>query len=278
MDGDPNSPIECNNLVQSVLINVQGNPALKEEEGQNYNVGVVWEIIDNMNLSVDYFNIELEDLVDTPDEQFILDSCAFQGRLCNQIIRDGGGQLIGGSIQQVPVNLSLQRTDGLDVRWDYRHNVPLGSLGYELDFTWVNSLETQFDEASAVTENIRLAVLPELRSSLRLDWAYADHGATLRGTFIDEIPGLRCVAPPGAECPGNLFSDSFWYWSGQYRYDIGRNGRITVGVSNILDEAPPIDPTAATWPYVGGFGSNTTGLFYNFAGREYYVYYQLSVL
>ncbi len=143
----------------------------------------------------------------------------------------------------------------------------------------MNSLETQFDENSAVTENIRLAVLPELRSNLRLDWGYADHGVTLRGSFVDEIPGLRCSAPPGAaECPGEFFSDSFWYWSGQYRYDIGRNGRLAVGINNIFDEAPPTDPTAPSWPYVGGIGFNLTGLFYNFAGREYYVTYQLSLL
>jgi len=278
-DGDPASPFECNTPVQSVQINVQGNPGLKEEEGQNYNIGVVWEIIDDMNLSVDYFNIELEDLVDTPDEQYILDSCAFEGRLCDKIIRDGAGQLNGGSIQQVPVNLSLQSTDGFDVKWDYRHDIPVGSLAYQLDATWTSSLETQFDANSAVTENIRLATLPELRAGMRVDWAYADHGVTLRGNFVDDIPGIQCSAPPGAaQCPGDTFSDSYWHWNGQYRYDIGRNGRITFGINNIFDEIPPIDPTARNWPYVAGLGSNTTGLFYSFAGREYFLSYQLSVL
>lgn len=278
-DGDPTSPVECNNAVQAVSVNFQGNSTLKEEEGQNYNIGVVWEVTDNMNLSVDYYNIELEDVVDVPAPQDILDICAFQGRLCDQVVRDGSGRLIGGSIEQVPVNLSLQRTDGFDVQWDYRHDLPLGSLGYELDLTWVNSLETQLDESSAVTENISLATLPELRAGLRLDWDYADHGVTLRGDFVDEIPGILCEAPiGGTECPRELWSDSFWYWSGQYRYDIGRNGRITIGMNNLFDEAPPIDPTAAAWPYVAGFGSNTTGLFYNFAGREYYILYQLNIL
>ena len=96
---------------------------------------------------------------------------------------------------------------------------------------------------------------------------------------MDEIPGILCEAPiGGTQCPSELWSDSFWYWSGQYRYDIGRNGRVTFGINNLFDEAPPIDPTAAAWPYVAGFGSNTTGLFYNFAGREYYILYQLNVL
>jgi len=278
-DGDPTSPIECNNPIQAVQVNTQGNPGLDEEHGQNYNIGVVWEIMDDMNLSVDYYNIELEDLVNTPDEQFILDSCAFQGRLCDQIIRDNNGQLLGGSIQQVPVNLSLQSTDGFDIKWDYRHDIPLGSLAYTIDATWTNSLETQFDVSSAVTENLRLATLPELRTGFRVDWAYADHGVTLRGSFVDEIPGWQCSAPPGAaQCPGDSFSDSFWNWNGQYRYDIGRNGRITVGINNIFDEVPPIDPTAPSWPYVAGIGSNSTGFFYNFSGREYYLLYQLSVL
>ncbi len=278
-DNDPASPFECNNPIQSVLILVEGDAGLKEEEGENYNVGVVWEIIDGMNLSVDYYNIELQDLVATPSEQFILDSCAFDGKLCEKITRDLAGQLNGGFISQSPTNLSLQEIDGIDLSWDFQHDAGPGSLAYEVDIAYVNSLKDQFDAESDVTENIRLGTIPEMRFNVRLDWSFADHGVTLRGNWVDEIPGLQCSAPPDAtQCPGDTFSDDYWYWSGQYRYDIGRSGRITVGMNNIFDDIPPVDPTARSWPYVAGIGPNSTGLFYNFAGREFYVSYQLNVL
>lgn len=276
--GDPNGPFVCNTPVQSVLILTQGNPGLTEEEGENFNVGVVWEVIDNLSFSLDYYNIELEGIATTPSEQFILDTCAEEGRLCDKIIRGPSGTLQDGRILQSPANLSRQEIDGVDFSAEYSHDSPVGDFNYSAELAFVNSLETQFDENSEPTENIDFSVLPEWRYNLRADWGLGNHGATLRANYVDELPGINCQPPDGSEeCLGSDFVDDYWYFSGQYRYDFGDAGRLTFGINNLFDEEPPADRTSNSSPFVPGIGPNSVGLFYHLQGREYYLRYELGL-
>ncbi len=61
----PRTFAQCNVAGDATIYQTQtriaGNPGLKEEEGESYTYGFVWDIIDNMSFSADFYRIKLDD-------------------------------------------------------------------------------------------------------------------------------------------------------------------------------------------------------------------------
>jgi len=282
LNGDPIT-------VQSVNTLTGSNIDLAEEEGENWGVGVVWEITDDLNLTADWFNIELTEVIATPTAQFLLNSCFAQvagrspddpnnfftdsngnqrangGGTCDQIIFDGTGTLQGNasSISAGALNLSLRETSGLDIGLDYSWSTEVGNFKTDLKLTWIDEFVTQFDDTSEPLENIGIGALPETRINLVQGWNNGDWSATARISYIDEIAGQFCVNSP---CIDSEFIDSYTTVAASVGYDFGDYGRILVGVNNLFAEEPPEDPTQNNWPWFFNSGG-----YYNAKDREGYV-------
>jgi iron complex outermembrane receptor protein len=270
--GDP-SVLSCTQQVQAVRLLIGANEALEEEEGENLNLGVVWEPIDGLSTSLDWYDIELEGIVATPTAQFILDQCGFFGNFCDNITRDPAGTLQGGLISANAQNLSLQSIQGLDFTFQYRQDTArFGNFATGVGVTWVDSLETQFDETSPATENVGLFSVPEYRANLTTDWTYGNHGATIRVSWIDEMPGVNASPDATGEVPKSQFTEDYLTVNAQYRYGFGRWGNLVVGVNNVFDEDPADDPTQNSFPFfinAGGFAV--------VQGREWFLQYTVGV-
>jgi len=232
---------------------------LEEETGENINLGIVWEALDNLTLKLDWYNIELEDIVSEPSAQFILNSCGpnQDGPFCDLIHRDAQGTLNGGYIELGAQNLSRQEITGIDFTVEY--DLDIGEWG-DLNFTgilaYVDSLKTKLDDTSPTVENIGLASIPEYRFGGVVDWNMGNWGASLRVDWVDEMCGVN-----GFECTSDEFIDDYTLWNGTVRYDAGDWGRVQLGVHNIFDEDPADDPTNNQWPwfYNNGGYSNPLG-------------------
>ncbi len=274
--------------VQSVNTLTGSNIALEEEEGENYGFGVVWEITDGLNMTADWFNVELENIISTPTSQFILNSCfagwdgnfvtdsdgnqraGGTGNLCDAIIFDGAGTLQGNaaSISAVAQNLSLNETRGLDLTFDYGWSTEIGNFNTNLAATWIDKFTTQFDENSDPVENISLGALPEMRINLVQGWNSEDWNATIRVSYVDEVAGGFCLNSP---CLDSEFIESYTTVAASVGYDFGELGRVLVGVNNLLAEEPPEDPTQNNWPWFLNAGG-----YYNAKDREAYVQWNVS--
>ena len=51
---------ECEIGSGSVQAFLSGNPTLEEEEGENFQLGMVWDINNNMNMTIDLYEVLLE--------------------------------------------------------------------------------------------------------------------------------------------------------------------------------------------------------------------------
>ena len=58
---------DCEVGVGSVQAFLEGNPTLQEEEGENFQLGLVWSINNNMSLSIDLYEVILERAVTRED-------------------------------------------------------------------------------------------------------------------------------------------------------------------------------------------------------------------
>jgi len=265
----PNNPYgagfdPCVQTVQSVRTTTGANIALEEEEGEAINIGAVWNITDDLALSVDAYRMELEQIINTPTGQFILNQCAAgEQAFCGSITRDAAGTLNGGALFAVARNLSLQEIQGIDLSASYAINAGrFGRFDFKSETTWVDELTTQFDDDSPKTTGVGIFSIPEWRSNFTTNWNLGDLGATLRATFIGEMGGLNSTIP----LTDSETIDSQLTFNGQLRYNLGHSTELRFGVNNITDQKPPTDPTNTQWPWFINAGG-----FYTPFGREFYV-------
>ena len=274
---DPNNSSDPCDAVQSVRTLIGSNIALEEEEGDTINVGLVWEALDNFSVTLDYYDVELENIIAAPSSQFILNQCAGLSTgtpdqsFCDLITRDATGRITNGEIRAQALNLSTQSISGLDATLRYSlDTADWGRYDFSWETTYVDKLETQFAEGQPTVSNVGLASIPEFRHNLTVGWNYANQGATLRASYVDEMPGINAFQDPTTgDVPGGQFIDDYLVVNGSYRIDLDTWGEFQLGVNNLFNEDPPTDPTNANWPWFINAGG-----YYTPFGREWYLQWQ----
>ncbi len=164
---------KCN--AKSVFGLRQGTTELKDEEGTTYNLGLVWDITDDFNVTVDYWKVELEQVIVNSsrnltlwDElacdnsrrgQFLSGSDKPTQGACDlaeqRITRIGTG--FGSHVDSVnlsSVNQSAMSIDGIDISLDYQLETDFGK--FTLDMNYTHTLgETAQDTSTSPEEEVR---------------------------------------------------------------------------------------------------------------------------
>jgi iron complex outermembrane receptor protein len=273
--GNPglDSPANQYNFLQG------GNPDLAAEESDTISFGGIWSpiFIDGLVVSVDYFNIEVNDAIDTIPQRFTLDQCLATGdpTFCDNVQRaPGSGSLwVGtqGFIVGTNVNIGKFEREGVDLQVGY--NLPIGDMG-DLDFSLVGTVlmtaDTQPTPASAVVEckgkwenGDCVGAFPEWAHTFRTTWATPwDFDVSAMWRYVGEVDDA-------AQGTAN--------WSAYSWLDLAANWQVTdsvllrVGVNNALDKDPPLSPDVGNAP---GNGNVFPG-YYDALGR--YVFAGISL-
>ncbi|MEL6340720.1 MAG: TonB-dependent receptor, partial [Myxococcota bacterium] len=191
-----------------------GNPDLQEETSRNWTLGGVltprW--VPGLILTADYYNFRIEDAIEAPDAQRILDNCvdlpSIDNEFCDLITRDSSNLEIT-NIQQVSVNLAAIETEGIDFEARYGFDVEeaaeffgasnTGDLGQVAIFGTANHLirYTNFPDQADESEEQNLegfagdpnAVqgLPKWRFNLTLNYMIDALTFTYRLNWVDKV-------------------------------------------------------------------------------------------
>ena len=223
------------------------------------------------NASVDYYEIDLRDAIDTVGgAQTIVDQC-FAGRMafCDSIVRGPDGHIL--DIYQQPVNFVSQLNRGIDFELSYR--MPLAnfvsSWGGDLTFRGMATHYLKAVVNNGLTPPVNVVGqnggLPDLRYRLSVGYSrgpvsigLAARGisdGTVNNSWIECNSGCptstvenRTIEVGGNHVPGYLYFDS------SLAYDVSFGGfgsELFANVRNLLDRDPVRAP-------VGG-GSGTRG-------------------
>jgi len=269
-----------------------GNTALTPEESDTLTFGVVFtpEFLPGFNLTVDYFDIQIDNLISSIGAQNSLDACYTAGlaAACSNIQRNANGQLwIGtGNVVDLNTNIGGLSTSGVDVAVNYRKDLAdygwdsAGTLGFTMVGTWLQSLETDtglgFDnskyDCAGFFANQCGVPNPEWRHRMRVDWGTPIEGLNLAGTW--RYYGGSEIAVLGAD--GSLGNspaaridrefDAINYFDLAATWQARDNVSLRVGVNNVFDTDPPLSYS------VGTTGNNNTyPQLYNAMGR--YVFF-----
>lgn len=139
-----------------------GNLALEPEKADALGLGVIYQpsFLPGLGLSVDYYDIEIEDAISMVTAQDIVDRC-FTGlqQFCDAFSRDptsdSGNELI---INNSPFNFVSERARGLDLEATYRFTagpgeVTLRSLAtHYMEMSSNNGIDPQTDRAGENTD------------------------------------------------------------------------------------------------------------------------------
>lgn len=265
-----------------------GNTSLTPEESDTVTLGVVFtpEFLPGFNLTLDYFDIKIDNLISSIGPQNSLDACYQAGlaAACANIQRNANGQLwIGtGNVVDLNTNIGGLRTSGLDVAANYRMDLAdfgwdrAGTLAFAMVGTWLDKLETdtglgfansKYDCAGFFANQCGVPN-PEWRHRFRVDWGTPIEGLNLAGTW--RYYGGAEIAVLGAD--GSLNNspttridrefDAINYFDLAATWQARDNVSVRAGVNNVFDTDPPLSYS------VGTTGNNNTyPQLYNAMGR-----------
>ncbi len=255
-----------------------GNPDLQPEESDTYSYGIVFtpRFAPGLSLSIDYFDIKIEELISTFGAENTLTACYQEGDqdACSRIDRNALGQLwIGdGNVEDLNINVGGLSTSGVDLNLNYSglDMGSWGSLSVNLTATYLMEIITDLGTPGAVpfdcagefagrcTSSLTTAVNPEFRSRLRFGWETPwNVDIALTHRYIGAVDQQGAAANRidrhlGAES----YFDLFGSWNAT---DMAQ---VRLGLNNVLDNDPSINAS------VGNTGNgNTYPQVYDALGR-----------
>ena len=284
-----------------------GNPDLKEETADTITFGfsIAPEFLEDFSLSVDYYDISIEDAMSEFDNEAILAFCydsslpfGADNSFCQDIKRDpSDGQLI--EVQQRVYNVDEIRTSGIDLEAVYRVDMDdFGSLKFKTNWTHVIKYEEtntgpdgQYTVDSLgsldgdLFEDLASASATWYKDGWRVRWSikYKSGVASSRSRY-DEFYGeggifeeyeANCAADASAcvenpEAPFALDLPSYVRndLSASYEFDLPNDGEVRLfgGVNNVFDNNGPF-VIGGKGNYDSNYGGGK-GRFY-YAGAEF---------
>ena len=209
-----------------------GGKALQPEESDNFSIGVVWDVTDALNVTIDAYEIELTDRIALTGNFSLSDA---------QRAALVAAKVPGASDMQTFrffTNDFDTTTDGIDVVATYSTEIGDGVT----DFTFVyNETETEVDSSSLLSAS-RIAaleaLLPENRWNLSAVHNVGDWTILARYMYVGESEyyyGLNDLGNPDITT-----LDDQTQLDLEFTRDMG-NYQFTIGAENITDEYPEKD-------------------------------------
>lgn len=253
------SPAGQYNFMQS------GNADLSPETADTFTAGVVFtpSFVRGLNISVDYYSIDLKDRIDIIDPVVSLDNCYVnnQADACARIVRSNIGTLwtTGGYVEAFNTNIGGLKTSGVDVNVNYNFDLErvgldaYGRLAFNMVGSWLEKLETDPGAGAAIYDCVGKFAgecgtpKNEWRHRARLTWQMP-WNAEVSGTWryygpVDNVAGA-----------GRLDSkfDAQNYFDLAGSVQVRDNMKLRVGINNVFDRDPPLSYS------VGTTGNNNT--------------------
>lgn len=212
-----------------------GNPNLEAEESESWNIGGIWQISSDWDLSVDYWSIVQDNKIDRNDYELVYAAeCNNQNSTICVRLPPLPGETLGSlsTLYNSYINISSQEATGIDFSTNYQMSLnDWGQLKLGLDWTYMTKFEKNgIDYAGEYN-------YPEHRWMASADWSRDAWGATAVVTYIGEFEDYQ--SPQEVEASKARTVDSQMLLDLQMRYDINQSTRFSFGANNVLNEKPP---------------------------------------
>jgi outer membrane receptor protein involved in Fe transport len=281
----------------SLAIVSGGNPNLKEETSDSFTAGLVFNPASSgFTASIDYFDIDIDNVITAPTAQEILNACydsaTLDNQFCSLFQRAGAGggpsgeipfRVIEGSLQQITLNYARRTARGIDVEAAYARELgSLGRFGSRLVYTHTLARNDFLDPTNPSRADMVLSELGDPRNAFNLNFDLARGPVTIGYELrfigpmaLDAAENYLAVqdrAPQNADFADRLRYPSVMYHDVRAAFDLTQALNAYIGVDNLTDKKPPlglIGSTSGTSPTTAQSSIyNVRGRFF-FAGAKY---------
>ncbi|MFT7460193.1 MAG: iron complex outermembrane receptor protein [Planctomycetota bacterium] len=246
-----------------------GNTELTPEKSNSFSIGAVFtpSNVPGLQLSVDYWSIEIKDAIDDVDPSFIVTQCGETGDpvFCDLVSRNAangnlwiGSQATSPRVFSTNVNIGFFKTSGIDIATSYALEAgDYGSVDFSFRGTWLNEFKQQLAPGSPIEEcggfygGSCQRARPEWRHTLTSVWS-TPWGITGVASWryiggVDEFEQDRYSSG----------TENYLDLSASYTTSLFGLGETTlnIGVSNVLDNDPPV---SGFFNNVSVFGNGNT--------------------
>lgn len=247
------------------------------EDAKTFTAGVVYtsDIMKNFSISLDYYDIDISDVIGEFSAQEVLDGCYVGGEAesCDKIQRIGGTLTVSGSgVELFTTNLKYRRAEGLEFAMNFDHDLrDMGELSFSTTLNHYLTKERQSSTTSALIDcngyyGTACDPVSTTRWLQRVTWSLDDYTASLLWRHQSAIDISE------SQIAGGVFADfqtidAFNYVDLYASYNWGDNVKFTFGIDNLFDKNPPVvGNEAGSTQYNSG---NTFPSNYDVLGRIY---------
>ena len=266
-----------------------GNANLRPEVADSWTVGMVFTptFIDRLQASIDYYEVDISDAIDSIEPQDVADLCYLQSiqEQCDAISTLPGGLL---QIKLQPFNFSRQLARGLDFNLAYMLPVRIGGLDGDLTFRGSathyienlldNGLDAPVDNAGANARGMgppswmyRVTAMYDA-DPIRLSVTGRGVSAGVYDNSFVECQFDCPLSTPDAITVNNNHIDGQFVLDTSFTYDLpeigGLESAIQFTVLNLLDSDPAMAARGPTSNSAPSF-AQTNPTYYDYLGRRY---------
>ena len=257
-----------------------GNINLQEETADSFSVGLVYQSqfqspwLSRLSASVDYYSIEIEDVISEISISDALSGC-FNGTgenpnydpnnsYCQLFSRDPDNGSIIDAIENLD-NLGVLKTSGIDLQVDWSIDLvdagapDWGTLGVNAVVGWLGTREDSIVAGGSFTDRKGTIsddfgnTFPEWKSLVSVNWAHGPFTATARWRRVGEMTVYG----------SDELLEPIHYFDLSGSWAVNDTVSLRAGVNNIADQEP------RTWD--PGVQANTDPSTYDILGRRYFV-------
>ncbi len=249
-----------------------GSEDVKAETADTYSFGFVWQVVEGLSMTLDYYDVSVEDAIAATGRTTVLNRCfdvapgAFDANCAGKASRDHKGALT--EVHSGTSNENDIETSGLDLEVSY--SVDLGPGTFTTEFLWnhvneyvVTSIEdgTSVDYAGEVTT-------PEDRANLNFGYSMDDWSFSWRmrywGKSVDSVEESNFNFTTFKPLTDFNNFDAVVYHDISATYYVSDNAEATIGIRNLFDKEPQF---AGQGFDSGGTGINTVSEAYDVTGQ-----------
>jgi len=253
---------DCSDYEEGLIRTREGNRDLAAETSTSWTAGFVWSPLEGLDLSADWFDIDMRDQVqDMSVDAILRDEAACRlGELdiasptcvdaLARVTRTANDSLYG--IYVNPINVAREYTSGIDAMARYRLDTGIGRFTFTFNHTWVNEHRFQQFPGDPVEDEFVVNSgfdIPRTKSNASIGWDRDAWTVTLYGQRLGRLPNGWSYDQVWEEGdPGPWIEPTYRYnASVQYRFDT--RSRLSLSVVNLANKMPPKDPTYTAYPY-----------------------------
>jgi iron complex outermembrane receptor protein len=261
-------PVGFKQFGPSILTTGGGNVDLEPEDADTFTVGAVWTPSKSVTLTLDYFNIEIDNAIQTVPGSTKLSVCYNSPGLSHifcspsSFTRDPATGEINFLSSQ-PANAAQQRVSGIDLGALYDFRAYGWNVALNADVSRLNRFDVApfpggetIEYAGKITGG--RGSYAEWRAATGLTAANGPWSGSYNIQYIGSADDINASAGDiGARAP------SVAYHNASVKYALSKAMTLSVGVDNLLDKAPPY---IQSWT-----DGNTDTMTYDLLGRRWHV-------